>query len=259
VAHTKYRKNYLDNVILQFRFPACDGLGSALPKDFHERIKDHFPMINMGKHITVEATAKPDATVEISRQTEKISWVFSAIDGASSLGVAADEFTLVYKKWDDFPPVRSVLRTAWASFRDIYDVKMISRVGFRYVDVIAIPVGNPLDWDGYIAEALVKATLPLDPPAGHTLRRSMHAMCWATDDYRVTFQFGMHNPEFPNAITKRQFIVDSDCYSLGPVPADEGESTLGKFNRILIDLFERSIGPKLRHEMGEETVEDGSD
>ncbi len=143
----------------------------------------------------------------------------------------------------------------WTPFRDTYEVDTLDRVGLRYINRIVLPSGHPLDWDGYIDRKLTAATLEVPGPGSPSLARSMHTIFWHEDDYRIKFQFGIHNSDFPNPVAKREFILDYDCFSVGPVDAADAPNCLVSYNKLIESLFEQSIGDKLREDMrtGERT------
>jgi len=78
----------------------------------------------------------------------------------------------------------------------------------------------------------------------------MHALHLGAADHRITFQFGINNSDFPNPVAKRAFVLDYDCCSVGPVDASDAETCVGKYNQVIHDLFEASIGDRLRQDLG---------
>jgi uncharacterized protein (TIGR04255 family) len=82
------------------------------------------------------------------------------------------------------------------------------------------------------------------------LSRSLNVIYWHSDDHLVKFQYGMQNADFPSPIAKKEFVLDFDCYSIGPIEASDAESHLTRYNELMVRLFERSIGQRLREDMG---------
>jgi len=65
------------------------------------------------------------------------------------------------------------------------------------------------------------------------------------DDFRMNFAFGVFNSEFPSVVTRREFILDIDCYSEDVEP-DMLFSRLDLFNTTALKYFEMSILDGLR-------------
>jgi len=70
-------------------------------------------------------------------------------------------------------------------------------------------------------------------------------------DMRVRFQYGMHNPDYPSVIRRKQFILDYDAYREETQTGDELERNLMRFHSKIQELFEQSITDELRRIMNE--------
>jgi uncharacterized protein (TIGR04255 family) len=66
------------------------------------------------------------------------------------------------------------------------------------------------------------------------------------DNHKVLFNFGVFNSEFPNTISKKEFILDYDCVSEDERSVETVLPVFTDFNNIVWDLFEKSIGDDLR-------------
>lgn len=66
----------------------------------------------------------------------------------------------------------------------------------------------------------------------------------------MVFNYGIHNPDFPNTLARRAFILDYDCSKSG-VESGQALETIDKLNRVCETMFEHSIGPDLRGRMVE--------
>ena len=79
--------------------------------------------------------------------------------------------------------------------------------------------------------------------------RSVHQLIALKDDISVSLNYGINNPDFPNPVARRQFILDLDCYVSGVVESGEAEQRIRDVNALAEDIFEHSIEDGLRQKM----------
>jgi uncharacterized protein (TIGR04255 family) len=249
MAFRHYKKNYLETVIFQLRFPLILKLESTSPGEYQELVHERFPNPRAGSEVNLEVLMTPDLS-KAEKRSFRPRWLFFAKDEMKSVTVGSDIFSLEYRKFTDVSDAEGDFSFAWGAFRRLYQVERIDRVGVRYVDKITLPSGNPFDWSGYIQEDIMKAVVGVPALPGHDVLRSMHALHLGATDHRITFQFGIHNSDFPNPVAKRSFILDFDCCSVGPVEAADAEASVRVYNEVIHELFERSIGDLLRQDLG---------
>ena len=245
-----YKKNYLARVIFQLRFDPLLVLEGESPGRFQEDIRARFPNLKVGQEIELLTQLSLQPETQANVRTTRPRWIFSAKDESRSLTVSSTMFSLEYTKYESMQATQDDFEFVWRKFRDTYQVDTLTRAGLRYIDKVARPSGNPLDWQGWISDRLLAATFAAEPPAGHKWARSMHALHWTEDDHRITLQFGIHNAdEFPSPVVKREYVLDFDCSSVGAVEADEASACLTRYHGFLRDLFEQSIGDAMRADM----------
>lgn len=66
----------------------------------------------------------------------------------------------------------------------------------------------------------------------------------------MTFQFGVHNPDFPARVRRRLFVLDFDCFYQGLQDGNEVLDQVELFHGRIETLFESSITQSLRDMMG---------
>ena len=59
----------------------------------------------------------------------------------------------------------------------------------------------------------------------------------------------MFNSEYPNVISKKEFLLDYDCVTIGELSVNQIINTTKKFHEIIYDLFEASIDEELKELM----------
>ena len=121
--------------------------------------------------------------------------------------------------------------------------KVNTLYGFKYINEINIS-GKTFNWKGFINS---KLTSFLDfANAQNIISRALSSIDFKCEEYRVKFQFGMHNPDFPSTIKKKHFILDYDAVSESLLNLEDIKELLPKLQAQINILFEESIGDKLR-------------
>jgi len=250
----EYKNNYLTDVVFQLKFTPILTIDSEGVGCFQEQIRDLFPQIKEGQEFEIETKMSPKKAVSTKMTSSRPRWTFFSEDKSKAIVVTAKEFALEYRKYQHGHETKEDFNLLWEKFQAIYNVQKLDRVGLRYINQITLPSGNPLDWHNYINDKIISATLDIPSLDEHDLARSMHRIHWVKTDHRITFQFGIHNSDFPGPIAKKEFILDYDCFSVGPTDASNASKFLMIYNEMIGNLFEKSIGEKLRELMG--VVED---
>ena len=248
----KYKKNFLTNVVFQLRFSPVLAMDNQGLGKFQQNVKSILPQLKEGKELDIETKMSLKEPISTQVKETRPRWTFFSQDKEKILAITTKEFTLEYRRYLDIEETSSDFEALWTKFQEVYEVSQVDRIGLRYINQVKIPSGDPLDWEGYVHDNLVDATLGPSQLTGERLARSMHAINWTNEDHRITFQFGLHNSDFPEAIAKKEFILDYDCYTVGPVDGSEASKFLRIFNEIIGKLFEACIGQKLRDFMGVE-------
>jgi len=248
----RYRNNFLKQVIMQVQFDPVLAFQNEAVATFREQIKDPLPRTQRIDEMAVHVGIQPGAPSTAETHPIHTKYLFSTPDGSKRVSISPVTFALEYQRYENIDRARDDFTFTWSAFQDLFDIKLLTRVGLRYINGIILTEGNPLDWSGYIDNKLISATLEIPEPPGPRLARSMHAVHWTQEDRRVVFNFGIHNRDFPNAVTRREFILDYDCFSVGTIEATELVTLFRRYNDTLSSLFEESIGERLRDRMGRE-------
>lgn len=252
---SKYRSNFLSNVILKVEFSPILGLDkNNPPARFQSDIKVEFPILKTISGKQVEFKVDKDEPATIS-ENEIVKWHFFDKEKTKIIEIAPNWVTIEYFKYKDFGDFAECFKRVLGMFFDIYDVvRILNRIGLRYINRIKIGQGNPFEWENLINTdiALVDRAF-IDKK--QDIKKSMHLLELKGDGYDLKCQFGMFNSEYPNTIAKKEFILDYDCYSNEELDKGEISSKAFAFHKVINSWFEKSIGDKLREIM--EKVEDG--
>ncbi len=183
----------------------------------------------------------------IDQQITGIQWYHRKIENGTCVVALAPEFLAIeYGKndFDDFPPFRAEAVQILAALQAVYNVPLFGRIGLRYINQINLPEGNPLDWTGLLAPNLITAVTAGKQP-DMDMVRSVHQLHVRRNECTMLFNYGIFNPDFPNAVARRAFVLDFDC-SRSAVTANDMWPAIDELNNFCETIFENSIQNGLR-------------
>jgi uncharacterized protein (TIGR04255 family) len=132
-----YARNPLIEVICQARFPRNLELEAQLPIDFQGRVRDDYPIFRTREEVSVRLSDdlsrdQEGAPINRSRVFDFVSaneeWYISLSSGFIALT------TSNYYKWEEF---REKFGYAFEVSLQIHSVKMVTRLGLRYKNLVA--------------------------------------------------------------------------------------------------------------------------
>jgi len=247
----QYRSNYLKNVIFRIDFSQQLVHNKKSIDDFYNLIKEEFPKKDAikGKILRTQIVTKKDSN-KVTQQEQKVTnYKFSDENQTKILMLEPlSNINLVFNIYKNSKELKDIIRLIINAVIQIYGDIEIKRTGLRYINDISLPEGNPFDWAPFINHSLITG---LDfPPENRTLSRSMGIIELIRDDHGVLFQYGMYNPEYPNKIARKIFILDYDCYIKNNLNASEINEKIEILQKDEENLFESSIRDELRKKMG---------
>jgi len=243
----RYKTNPITKVILKIQFPQILSLSPEKPPDkFQNVIMDKFPYVKERRGEDFSFKLTPTAPV-ISRKP-KLAWEFQSKDQTKQIFVNEKSITFELSKYTHFDDFFKMVQNIFEEFTKIYNIGVF-KIGLRYINEIEVDEGDRLDWEGYIQSSLTHVTgVFLDP--SDQIARSMHTLELNEEDYTFRFVFGMFNSEYPNPITKKEFVLDYDCITKEDLERNEVYPTIERFHKIIYKWFEKSIDQKLRDKWG---------
>jgi uncharacterized protein (TIGR04255 family) len=246
----QYKDNYLTDVIFRIDFDKPIIGSKKLTDGFYNLIKGVFP-----KRATVQGTvlhaqiiAQKDGNKFTQSQQKVTNYRFWDENQKKILMLEpSTDINLVFKVYKNSRELKDVIISIIDATIEVYGDIKIKRTGLRYINNIVIPEGNPFDWVSFINRSLISSLdFRLEEDK---LSRSMGTMELIRDDHKVLFQYGMYNPEYPNFIARKVFVLDFDCYTEGMLNASEIKETVEILQKDEESLFERSIEDGLREKM----------
>lgn len=239
-----YSKNFLTRVICRVDYSTILRLREQEPAQFQERIRQNYPRVSRERGIQIDFQADPPT----AHAPVPPAWVFEDTSRQDKVTLTSDFLAYEAKAYIDFPDFSSKFSPVYTAFIDTYTPSIVNRIGLRYINEIYLPNGNPFEWDDFINNHLT-ASLQAFPDNQRSISRSMHKLDLNKEHCQMTFHFGVYNSEYPNTITRKEFILDYDCVSRDERSPGEVLGMLGTFNEEIEKLFEASIGDGLREIM----------
>lgn len=242
----QYKNNFLSNVIIRIDFPKILELeGEKTPDEFQKKILKGYPNIDTQVGESLMVKLNPESEHEVKSEKKSI-WLFSNKDRTQKITLSSTFLALEYTKYESFTAFRTEFEKIFDLLKELYPIGIVNRLGLRYINEIKIQEGNSLDYKGYINKNLTGIITNLINTDTDKPLRLMHLVSVKGEDGVLNFQFGIFNPEYPNPIARKEFILDYDYYSETDIEIDSIKSLAVKFNEFITQWFERSIDTKLR-------------
>jgi uncharacterized protein (TIGR04255 family) len=241
----KYPRNFIKRVIFRIDYNSILSLNESLKSEFQESIRPLFPKFQSQPGQQVVTEFKDGSATSNSIPFNQ--YIFENTDSSQKLTLSSQFLIMEILKFEGFESLKEVIEKITTSFNSIYRPINLTRLGLRYINEIPLATGSPYDWDGYINQDLVRI-LSSDLIIKEETARVMSQIIYNKEDYKITFSFGLSNSEYPNRISRREFILDYDC-STNEADFTNLIDTISNYNGNMVVLFENSIEDKLRERL----------
>ena len=247
---TIYKRNFITNVIFRIDYPKILNLSEKKPPSkFQDTIIKRFPQIKVNRQSKIKTEIIKDSTFNINAEST-VSWSFLNREKTIKTTIDSDNLIIECFRYKKFTEFFKTIKYILDNFMKLYNVKIINRLGLRYINQIKFDTGNPLDWDNLIAPSLFSVSKDFVKKSDrNNISRSMHLLEINEEKNILIFQYGMHNSEYPNPISRKEYILDYDCISKEEIEKVEILNKVKIFNAIITNWFELSIMDGLRKEM----------
>ena len=246
-----YKKNPLELVICQLRFPTILAISSEEPATFQDLIREEYPIY---KRENGELIVPKDIPKELTMIFSQISFPripeatvhkFLNEDESKYISLKSDFLAYrddKYKNWDDF---KESLMAAKSHFEKIYKPAFYSRVGLRYQDVINKKIlgleGEP--WDkllnksilGFLGENNIK----------DSIKELNNNTLFKVDDVKDGYVRVNHGLIETND-GQQVYRIDADFFVPDRREKDEVTGILDTFNRMAGYFFRWATTSKLK-------------
>ena len=249
-----YDKPQLAEVICQLRFPTILSIGSTVPAQFQEAVRDEFPQYVARQEQQPIKITNPNAPQpQIERQPPVTNYNFISTDGLWKINLTQNFValsTLRYTRWEDFA---QKLDKVLALFIQIYQPAFFERIGLRYVnafsrnrlglqeelwdDLIEPPFIGVLSEPDVDEKLTTKCALDVEMNLGDKRHMKLHAGPGMLGD-------GKRDPE-------PKFILDGDFSVVDrQLPISRVAGDLDVLHDYAVRLFNAAITQELHDAMG---------
>lgn len=242
-----YTAPFLKEAIIRIDFPAAvPCLTDTLDTKISKASLSKFPIFEPQKLQTQEFQFLGAGFSANSREVTQ--WTFHGKNREKTLIISPESVIQTTKSYKSYEAFSGDFHHIVNAISDVQNDIPVNRIGIRYVNVIDINNGNPLEWFEYINESML-GIIDLNKDRSESVSRAFHILEYNFDEINLKFQFGIANPDYPSVIKRKQFVLDLDAYSQGALELSEVNSILGKAHALIQEFFELSITDKTRNQM----------
>ena len=244
-----YRKNPLELVICQLRFPAILRIGSEPPAAFQEAIRAEYPLFREVASINVPSDVPPEVATLVRNLGAGApgTYDFLSADEQWSVGLTRDFVALTsrsYTRWEEF---RARLKSVIDVVVDEYSPPFFTRVGLRYQDAIC-PISMELgerDWRKLISPYIL-GELSVEAVA-NAAAEATRTLVMRVPGGTVRIRHGLGERRDTN---ESCYIIDADFFTDERTGVNEAIQTLAVFNRNAGRFYRWCITDKLHDALG---------
>lgn len=248
---TNYNKNFLTSVLVRVDFQSLSSWENQEKKnEIQAFLKEFYPKSQTIKGQDLELITGKGITPTVNSKVKE-GYMFKSVDEEKRVVYGEDSFVFEVIKYGCFTDFINEFKRLFEKFSEIYSFTVSSRFGIRYINNIKIEEGRATDWKGYINNALFQEFKDFILLETEKPRRTFHSLEFASDLGVLRFLYGMYNSEYPNQIVKKEFVLDYDYFTTDELQGVQLFTRAKEFNDYITNLFERSIGDKLRQIMNE--------
>lgn len=245
-----FRKNPLDSVVCQIRFPTILKIESEPPAEFQDRVREEYPNFEETLGAQLEARLKlgeappSEFMGQLAQLATRKNYQFGSEDGSWKVNLTRDFIALTaqrYERWEQF---RAKLQGPLDTLVNVYEPPYFSRIGLRYIDVIKRSVLNlaNVEWKELLRPEIL-GVLASHDIGGHVRSfESKSEIRLSDEDSIVRVITG-----FAEAIDDKElcYLIDSDFFTERKTPAQEALNKLDYFSIRGSRLFQWCITRRL--------------
>jgi len=255
----RYPKTFLQEVVVRTDFAVpIRALTEDIPPALNRAIQSNFSLAEPPQEVNLrEVRVAMGKDTSQARERRQVSTLrkYSSATRNKHLHLHQDYCFVSYSVYESFAQLRADFLPVIDKIFELGDDIQLKRLGLRYINHIELKEPHPTDWERYLNRDLLSI---FDIHDRKQIARAFHQLFLNLGDFLVNFQYGMHNPDFPDVIRRKVFILDYDAYYDGFVDDNrEVHDKLDKFHGVIERLFWNSVQPALKEKMrGGESVDD---
>ncbi|MDI9332172.1 MAG: TIGR04255 family protein [Alphaproteobacteria bacterium] len=243
-----YAKPFLKEVIARVDFPEPVAmLSKALPAKFSKSILSRFPISEPQQVQAQELQFSATGAISTNTREEK-HWTYYGKEREKTLTLAPQHVVQTSRAYTTFEAFTDDFLEVIEAISKIDSELAANRVGLRYINVIEIDSGDPLEWSDYIDGAML-GNINLNNQKSN-ISRAFNVLEYNYGNINLKYQFGVANPDYPAIVRRKQFILDLDAFAVGAYELSEIKNVVNNSHALIQDFFEASLKEKARKLMG---------
>lgn len=249
-----YKKNLLDRVICQFRFPPILRIDTETPSLFQECIRENFPGFREKEESTLLAPAgiPQELHAKMLQQIlpyETKNYEFSSEDGVWKVNLTRTFLALTTTQYVRRTDFQKRLSVPLKALIDIYKPAYFSRVGLRYIDIIKRSQLNLVDakWKDLLKPHILGLLSESDIENEIQTAEYKYEVRLPDLNSIVRIVAGLVSWEEEHA--EECFKIDSDFFTTDKTDISNATHKMDSFHVIALRLIRWLIQPKLHKAM----------
>lgn len=144
----RYKRNFLKQVIARIDFLSpLASIATALPAELSKAVLERFPLSEPQQAIAreLQISQKEVAT----KQSAFTRWLFHGREREKTFTIEPGATLIEHRRYTTYEDLRADFVTLIAKQCESFKDAQPSRLGLRYINVIELKEGDPLNWSDY--------------------------------------------------------------------------------------------------------------
>lgn len=246
----KLNKNHITEVIFRLEFSTINELNindETAVDSFKNKISDIFPNYESipNNKISLNINVDANQAENLVKQSNHLVWIFKNDKNDKFVTLSPNDLVLEYKAgayvgFTKFLEEILLLLDAIKKYNPIE----LNFLGLRYINQIFDQQINRNIGDYINSDLLNNCLINNLKKNNEELIQIFTKVHAKKDNYLITFQYGVFNPEFPNENNFKPFILDYDCVTHDINSINDIKQNLIDMNHIIFKKFDYSITPE---------------
>jgi len=247
-----YKKNPLDLVVCQLRFPPILKIDTTLPADFQDKIRKEFPNFSDSTNNPFPNELKSHIPENILIQLQKNSirknYEFTSDDNIWKINLTRTFIALSCKKYERWELFKQKLDIPLTALLDIYSPIFFTRIGLRYIDVIrrSILGLESVSWNRLLNDNILGLLGSNDLHDYIQNFENLYELTLSDNESKVKILTKF--VEYKNN-NEKCYMIDSDFYNDKKIKVETAKKKLDFFNKRATRLIQWCITDKLHKAM----------
>lgn len=241
---SKYRRNFLKEVVLEFRFPTMLEFGERRPPAaFVAALRKDYPTVDLQRQLTLTLAGESAGSVN--------KHVFLSKKPGWTVSLTESSFSIETSRYQGYADLKSRAMHVFGIASKIVDSDFFTRVGLRYVNKI-VDGTRPEKAGGWVNDELLA---PVRSNMFRGVTDYAGRLELSVEDGGVVLQHGIRSKE-RRPDQKREdvwpdYVIDVDVFR-NLVLAKDFASTLDRMHGQAFEIFDWAIGPAAREYLTKE-------